>query len=218
MSSSPFSQADLDRITAAVNEAESKTSGEIVPYFTETSDDYRIAHWRGGALFAGLTMCVLLLVQARSETWLPLSILEGSGLTITGFFLGFLLVRLIPSFKRLLIGHSLVEHRVSERASLAFLSEEVFKTRERTGIMIYLSFFERKVVVLGDSGINTKVKQSDWDGIVHALVKSIKENKMTDGIVEAIRQCGSLLQQHGVARRADDTDELRDDLRIGGKS
>jgi putative membrane protein len=216
MNKTIFSQSDLDRIAEAVRNAESKTSGEIVPYFVEQSDEYHVANWHSGAILAAVAMLTSLAVLTLSKTWLPYGILEMSGTTTAAFLLGFLLARTVPAFKRFLLGHSLIEHRVSQRASLAFVTEEVFKTRERTGILLFLSFLERKVVVLGDSGINTKVKQSDWDGIVDTIVKGIRNGKTVDGLIDAIRQCGELLQQKGVERRRDDTDELPDSLRIGG--
>lgn len=210
-----FNQSDLDRITEAVRAAESKTSGEIVPYFVERSDDYTVTSWRSGAILASIATLASLVLYTMSKSWLPFGVMEISGIIVAAFLLGFLLARSLPPYKRFLLGHATIDQRVSQRASIAFLSEEVFKTRERTGILIFLSFFEQRVIVLGDSGINTKVQKSDWDGIVNTIVKSIHQNRLADGLVDAIGQCGNLLQQHGVERRRDDTDELSDSLRIG---
>jgi putative membrane protein len=210
-----FSQTDLDRITEAVRLAESKTSGEIVPYFVERSDNYAVASWRSGAILASVALLASLVIHAFSKSWLPFGPLELSGIVVGAFFLGFILARILPAYKRSLLGHHLIDLRVSQSASLAFLSEEVFKTRERTGILIFMSLFERRVIVLGDSGINSKVAKTDWDDIVKTIVKSIREHRVTDGIVEAISQCGELLQKHGIKRRRDDTDELSDTLRVG---
>jgi putative membrane protein len=215
MNQTPFSQSDLDRIAEAVRAAESRTSGEIVPYFVEESDRYNVAHWRGGVMVAAIAVLAFVIAQTLSKTWLPYGTLETSGAIVAAYVLGSILAATVPPFRRLLLGHALMDLHVSRRASLAFLSEEVFKTRERTGILIFLSFFERRVIVLGDSGINAKVKQSDWDGVVQSIVKSIKEGRPTDGLVEAIGQCGELLEKHGVVRRRDDTDELSNSLRIG---
>ncbi len=218
MNKNLFSQTDLDRIAEAVRAAESRTSGEIVPYFVERSDHYTVAYWRSGTVLAAIALLVSLVIHIFSRTWLPFDIMEFCGIVVASFLLGMLLARSIPAYKRFYIGHALIDMRVSQRASAAFLAEEVFKTRERTGILIFLSLFEQRVVVLGDSGINAKVQQSDWDGIVNTIVKSIREDKPADGLVEAIRQCGELLQKHGVERRRDDTDELSDSLRIGESS
>ncbi|HEY6950928.1 MAG TPA: TPM domain-containing protein [Bacteroidota bacterium] len=215
MKQNPFSQADLDRIAEAVRAAESKTSGEIVPYYVSQSDEYTIADWRGGVVLAAVAMLASVFVYTMSKTWLPYGVLEMSGTTLAAYLLGIVLSRSVTPYRRFLVGHKTIDLRVHQRASLAFLAEEVFKTRERTGILIFLSFFERKVVVLGDAGINAKVKQSEWDTIVRIIVDGVKKGKTTDGLVEAISQCGELLGQHGVDRRRDDTDELSDSLRIG---
>jgi putative membrane protein len=106
-----------------------------------------------------------------------------------------------------------MERRVHQRATEAFLSEEVFNTRDRTGILIFLSLLERKVLVLGDSGINARVQQSDWHDIVQRVVSGIRSGKPAEGLTDAIHQCGLLLQKHGIAIRPDDKDELSDSLR-----
>jgi putative membrane protein len=93
----------------------------------------------------------------------------------------------------------------------------VFATRDRTGILIFLSLLEHKVRVLGDSGINAKVQQSDWDGVTQLIVSGIRERRATDGLVAAIRECGRLLDAHGFRRRSDDKDELSDNLRMGNR-
>ena len=91
MSSSPFSRADLDRITAAVKEAESKTSGEIVPYFVDQSDDYRVALWRGGVTAGAIAMLLSLLVHTVVNIWLAYSMFELSATIAAGHRLTILL-------------------------------------------------------------------------------------------------------------------------------
>jgi len=215
MSQNPFSQTDLDRIAEAVRIAESKTSGEIVPYFVYQSDDYGVARWRGGTAFAAICVLIALGIEMMSGSWLPLGLLEFTGLVIISYSVGFFVLHAVPSFKRLMLSSAKMDHYVHQRASIAFLSEEIFRTRERTGILIFLSFFERKVVVMGDSGINAKVAESEWQEVVQTIVRNVKRGKPADGLIDAIRQCGELLERHGVQRRRDDTDELSDSLRIG---
>ena len=94
------------------------------------------------------------------------------------------------------------------------LNEEVFKTIDRTGILIFISAEEHKVVVLADSGINAKVQHSDWDHIVELIVDGIKTEQLTEGIVNGINECKKLLLHHGFVVREDDTNELSDDIRI----
>ena len=46
-----------------------------------------------------------------------------------------------------------MDHTTRQRAENAFLEEEVFNTTQRTGIMIFISFFEHEVIVMADRGI-----------------------------------------------------------------
>jgi putative membrane protein len=209
-----FSESDLARIEAAVKEAEGKTSGEIVPYVVAMSDTYEVAEWRAGVLCGVLALGIFAAIRQLTEAWLPFDFVEMALVVMLSSAVGTLLTHLVPSLQRLLAGGHLVDRRVHQRAAQAFVSEEVFATRDRSGILIFLSLLERKVLVLGDSGINARVKQSDWDGVVHTILAGIKEGKHADGLITAIKECGRLLSQHGLARRSDDKDELPDNLRM----
>ncbi len=212
-----FSEQDLARIKRAVEEAEKKTSGEIVPYVIEQSDDYERAVWRGASAAGGLAVLTFLAVHAFTVFWLPFTLPVVLVVIMAAFGAGMALVHFVPSAKRLLAGRTLLRKRVSQRAAEAFIAEEVFDTRERTGILLFVSLLERQVLVVGDSGINAHVKQEEWDDVVQSIVRGIRKGSASTGIVEAIGKCGLLLERRGVTRRADDTDELRDDLRMSDR-
>ena len=210
-----FNEKDLKRITQAVQKAEAKTSGEIVPYYVPASDDYPEATYRGAALLGGALICPGLIFNIFAP---PAYVLSASLVTLTGvagIMLGFLLVRVSASLKRTLAGGAIMERRVTARALDAFVSQEVFNTRERTGILLFISVFEHRVLVLGDTGINQKVEPGDWDGIIKLIVNGIRQKKATEGLVAAIEQCEALLEKAGVERRHDDSNELPDGLRRG---
>jgi putative membrane protein len=94
------------------------------------------------------------------------------------------------------------------------MQEEVFNTRQRTGILIFVSFFEREVIVIADKGISKVVDQKDWDGIVRFIIEHIRRGKIVDGIEGAIKRCGELLLEKGFVIAPDDINELGDDLRV----
>jgi putative membrane protein len=123
----------------------------------------------------------------------------------------------VPAVKRWLAGGDLLDLRTRQRAERAFLEEEVFRTRDRTGILVFLSLFEHRVVVLGDAGINKQVEQRHWDGIIQSIVAGIRAGRPGEALVLAIRQCGELLERYGVALQPDDTNELSNDLRRGDR-
>lgn len=209
-----FSEGDREAVRRATADAETRTSGEIVPVAVGACDDYDEAAWKLAALGALLTALAVGLVHFFGGFW------GGSGLLwITlpaagGGAVGFLGGRWIPALRRAVLSADTIDTRVERRARQAFLEEEVFATRERTGILIFLALFERRVVVLGDSGINRAVDQQEWEGIVARLATGIRSERPGPALVDAIAECGRLLEKHGVEIRPDDVDELADGLRM----
>lgn len=209
-----FNDKEKEQIKNAVRDLESKSSGELVPYFVSSSDSYDEAKWISSLI---LTVLGILFVGGLAYFWLlpsGTSTLMISIYLFSSSIFGFLAPMLFPSLGTLLISDAVQEKHVKQRAYQAFLSEEVFKTIDRTGILLFISADERKVVVLADSGINAKVEKSDWDHIVALLVKGIKSEQLTKGIIEAIKECEKLLLDNGFVVRADDINELPDDIRI----
>lgn len=193
-----FTQTELDRIAEAVRTAEQKTSGEIVPYFVEQSDRYEEAAWRGGALFSALALVAVAIFHLTSDQWHGLGPAEIGILVLGAMGIGIMVTHWVPPLKRLLAGEALLEQRVAQRAAQAFIAEEVFDTRDRTGILLFLSHLEHKVLVVGDSGINEKVGQPEWEEVVARLTRGINEGKAAEGFVDAIRRCGELLDRKSV--------------------
>lgn len=209
-----FTQLDRDRIAAAVKEAERKTSGEIVPCVMDRSDDYEEAEWRLGALCGSLVLAALAAVYLFTPAWLPWNFAEWLLVILGAFAAGMGAAKLLPSVKRMFAGRRLLDQRIAQKAAQVFIDEEVFNTRDRTGILLFVSLLERRVFVLGDSGINARVLQTDWQGVVDTVVEGIAGGRPADGLIAAIGKCGLLLERKGVAVKPDDRDELSDGLRV----
>ena len=211
-----FTDADRARIAEAVHAAESRTRGEIVTAVVPASDDYDGAVWRGAAFGALLGPLALALVDLAAGLWSDPEpwqmVLAAAG----GCALGFLVVRASAFLTRWLASDEEIDLRVGRAAREAFLEHEVFATRDRSGVLIFLSLLEHRVVVLADSGIDDRVAPGEWSGIVERIVRGIRAGRPADALVEAIGRCGEILEQAGLEPRAEDRDELDDALRIGG--
>jgi len=204
-------------VREAVAAAERRTSGEIVPYVVRASGRYDVAIWRGAALGAALAGAALLAVGALYDGW-GLSWLYSAwateGAMLGGGTAGALAVWLADPLRRFLAGGALVEETVHRRAAQAFADEEVFATRDRTGILLFVSLFEHRIEVVGDRGINDRVRPEEWVEVVDLLRAGILRGDLAGGLVAAVDRCGELLQRRDVIRRDDDTDELSDDVRL----
>ena len=213
-----FSHDDLQRIKLAVSEAENKISGEIVPVIVEKSGVYTIANYKA-SLISGVFFFIVMIILDRyiiddathTLYYDPLFIFS---VVITGAALGALMPNILPPVKRWLVSRAYMDDCCRQTAENAFLEEEIFNTRHRTGIMIFLSFFEHEVIVMADRGISKVVEQKEWDNIVAELVRHIRSGKIVEGIEAGIKRCGEILLEKGFNKSADDVNELRDDLRI----
>jgi putative membrane protein len=210
-----FSEADMQRIKAAVHEAESKISGEIVPVIVPRSGYYNIANYKAGIMAASLVFLLIVIFDKFVPAWAVYDPLLIFIMVMAGGLVGAVIPNFSNGIRRMLVSQTHMEHAARQRAENAFLQQEVFNTRHRTGIMIFISFFEHEVIVMADRGISKVVEQKVWDKIVRDLTESIRKRKITEGIETAIRQCGELLLERGFHKTKDDVNELRDDLRIG---
>lgn len=209
-----FSPEDLERIKKAVHDAESKISGEIVPVFVERSGFYSIANYRA-ALIGAASVFLLIIIFDR---YVPSLAVYDPVLIFTfvmlGGFIGALKSHFISPVKRFMLSQDHLDQATRKRAETAFLEEEVFNTRQRTGILIFVSFFEHEVIVMADKGISKVVDQKEWDSLVRIIIEHIKKGKITDGIVSAITRCGDILLEKGFVITPDDVNELGDELRL----
>jgi putative membrane protein len=211
-------ESDLERIKTAVKNAEEKISGEIVPVIVDRSGDYTIALYKGSLIGASLTFITVVVLDrfvikdaVNTLFYDPVFILL---VVILGGVLGAILPYFSDSVKRMLVARRYQDLVTRQTAENAFLEEEVFNTRQRTGIMIFVSFFEHEVIVMADKGISKIVDQKQWDNIVQNIIAEIKNGKIVEGLEKGITQCGEILLEKGFQKRIDDINELRDDLRV----
>jgi putative membrane protein len=209
-----FSDEDQNRIRAAVKQAEEKISGEIVPVFVEQSGFYTLAQYRGALITAVLTFIGIIVYDRLVPTWGVFDPIYIFSIVALGSVVGAVLPQFIVPLKRLLVGQKHFDRATKSKAENAFLEQEVFNTRHRTGIMIFISFFEREVIVMADRGINKVVEQKEWDNVVRIIINAIAQGKLVDGLEKAIARCGQILLEKGFDVTPDDVNELRDDLRI----
>jgi putative membrane protein len=216
-------EADHARVTAAVAEAEAGTSGEIVTIVAARSDGYEDIGliWAAG---------VMLLALACITAWpslltCPIDWLrggwshEGSQRELIGWlfallslkFLAVWLLMRIQLLRNLLTPGRIKAARVRDRAVTLFRASAERRTTGHTGILIYLSMQEHRAEIIADQAIHSAVAPEAWGDAMAALIDGVRDGRPGDGLVEAVRQVGTILNQH-LPRAADDQNELPDRL------
>lgn len=198
-----LTESDRDNIARAVADAESRTSGEIVPVIVDASDDYPHTDLVAGLIgqFAAFALAAMI---HRDAGWTGTVVLVSAG-----FLAGLVAGRVVPGLRVRLAGRRVIDTEVHQRALQAFVENGVTRTRERTGILIFVSLFERRVEVIADEGIHARVPRGTWDEVVALVLAGVRTGSLADGLTRAIARCGELLERE-FPRRADDTNELPD--------
>lgn len=207
--SNVLSPSAFEQVESAIAMAEGRTSGEIVPMVVKRSST--IGH---------VPIIVFLL------TWLTCEILDlatAVGLDIGHWsweliyaFVAFCSAAILSRFtfvQRWLINSIDRIHQVNMRAELEFFEANLSNTKEKTGILIFVSLMEHRVTVLADSGIASKLPSSTWDEVVKRILKGIKTKNLGEGLSDGVALCGDVLALH-FPRSFDDKNELHDHLII----
>lgn len=197
-----ISLADRDRIAASIRAAEARTAGEIIVLVARSASDY----WAIPALWAALAAFAL-----------PWPLIWFSNISAYAIFLtqliAFIILALLFSLPRKnrirLVPRFLRRRRARQMAREHFFTQGLHRTRDRTGVMIFVSVAERYAEILADDGIADRVDDGAWRTIVVALIAALKENHMGDGLVTSVEACADILAEHA-PRSADDSNELPD--------
>ncbi len=113
----------------------------------------------------------------------------------------------IPPLQRIFISPSRAKEEVEEEAIQAFYTEKLHKTRYENGILLFVSVFERRVCILGDTGINALISQEIWDEIIARVTLGIKNKNQCKSLCDAIESVGDTLKEH-LPIEDDDRNEL----------
>lgn len=203
-----LSEDDREKIRSAVAQVEKKTSGEIVPMVVSSSYHYPMSDVLGAAalsfpLSIALTVYICgLLWMGSQNMWMFIGIFS------VLFLLFHALIKNFPGLKRVFISKREIDEEVEEAATTAFFREGLYRTRDETGVLIFISVFERRVCILADKGINAHVGKDAWVWIVEHITTGIKQKRQADAICEAVAMVGDLLVSH-FPIKDDDTNELK---------
>ncbi|WP_404481793.1 TPM domain-containing protein [Novosphingobium sp. BL-52-GroH] len=218
-----LSEADRDRISAAVAEAELLSSGEIVTILADRSDGYTDVAMAWSALVAFLALGALAiapdfymglydrLIADWGHEWTPRMILSLALGVATLKFAGMMLLQLWQPLKFLLIPAPIRTMRVHERALRAFRIGAEQRTTGRTGILIYLSMREHRAEIVADKAIATRVEPGVWAEAMNAMLAELRAGRTADAMIAGIGKVGAVLTTH-VPRLEGDVNELPDRL------
>jgi putative membrane protein len=182
---------------------EATSGAEVVATVCARSGHYRHADYLVGALFALLALLFYLFYPE------PLFDDVAVVLVVASFAVGAVLCASVSAVRRLFLSRKLMNEEVRKAARAKFVEQGIGRTTGRTGILVYVSLFERRVEVVPDIGIPVQQLGKRWEDAVALLDTSAK--KGVEAFLAALAATGPMLTE-AVPRAADDVNELPDDV------
>ncbi|MDC7227361.1 MAG: TPM domain-containing protein [Spirochaetales bacterium] len=214
-----FSDEEIKRINKAAAHVESVSSGEVLTAVIRESSNYAAAELLFSVIGGFIYYLIALGFHSGIESavskmfWLPqawhITAFYGAS-TIVIIGLIYILTN-IPGFDRMIVPKPIIARSVHRRALVHFTESGAVNTRDRTGILFFISMRERRVEIIADEGINAKVQPGDWEDILNNLLAAIKEGKAAEGLEKAVLDCAEILGEHFPVK-GDDTNELPDGI------
>jgi len=190
---------DQEAIAEAVRQAESLTSGEIVVVIDRAASSYRTVPLVMALVLALFVPWPLLMLTATSAPRIFLiQLVSAATLMVTLLWYG-RGGRFVPGFIK--------RRRAHDVALREFTARGLTRTRGRTGVLLYIALQERYAEIVADIGIDETIDQAVWRGIIEPLLAAAKEDRLREGLIDAVGAVGSVLARHAPPA-ADDVDEL----------
>lgn len=195
------------RLGEAVQAVEARSCAEVVIAVRPWS-----AHWTGPDCIAGAAVAYLALLymlfapQIFGLLWMAL-------IVPACFGLGFGLSRMLPGLRERLAGAGRMQAAAEQGARACFVELNVSATRERSGILVYVSLTERRCVVVPDVGVVARVPEGEWTKAARRIEATVSTHGAGEAglaaLCKAVVALGDVLEAP-MPRADDDVNELED--------
>ncbi|MBT5413092.1 MAG: hypothetical protein HOH66_02670 [Rhodospirillaceae bacterium] len=198
-----LTQAERQALRAAVEAAEQKTAAEFVTVLARESDDYVFPSTLAAAALTFILSGIAALFVSDAVLLFACQ---------SGVFIALALLFRLPGLRARFVPLALRRRRVGRHARLLFLDLGLHRTKNRTGVMLFVSLAERYVEIIADDGVQRHLDGNEaWEKVVADFVAAVKAGRPAEGMTGAVEACAAVLAAH-LPRAPDDENELPDHL------
>ncbi|MDB4981435.1 MAG: hypothetical protein JWM82_2187 [Myxococcales bacterium] len=101
---------------------------------------------------------------------------------------------------------------VRRAAEEAFAALGMERTRERNGVLLYISPRRRRFAIVGDVGVHARVTGAFWDELAARVAEALRAGLLTTAVESAVAEIGGRLATLFPAPAGENVNELPDTL------
>jgi len=193
--------AETQAIELRVAALEAELGVEVVTLIVGKADVYPETVWKAFALGAAATGLVVTAGDFLRPDWVSASAVLWSAVAILGVgAVCGLLAIYVPAFARLFLRESRATLEVGQYARVQFLERELFDTPTRNAILLLVSMLERRVVILPDTGLRSRVNVAEWDAVIAQMTESLRAGQTGKAVLAGLAGISEMLEGKGIAR------------------
>jgi putative membrane protein len=183
-----FTRQDHEAVAAAIRAAEQKTCGQIVCVLARSASAYAHVPILWASALALITPWPLIYLTQWSVQRIFLAQLLI--FIIAGIIFSWMPLRLV------LVPRALQRARAHRAALEQFMVRGISRTRNRSGVLIFVSLAEHYARIIADEGVAAKVHPAEWQAAIDALTAHMRDGRIAAGFTAAIGRCGTVLAAH----------------------
>ncbi len=200
-------------IERAIADVETKTSAEIVCAVATESGRYDRAESVVGLAVAIIFLAIVdVAVGARAEAAWPSDqgIMLGvqAAAVAAGFVLGTWLSSTLQPLRRVFVPAREIEEEVARAAAHVFGLSSVGMTSGQTGVLVYVSLFERRVVIIADRSSFEVLGAAGVNALRDGALEKLRRGDVVAAFISTVRNAGERLQSRLPADAAANPDEI----------
>lgn len=214
-----FTATQKSAVEDAIFDAEQKTGAEIVVVVAARSGGYRrIADVFALSVAVAVLFVVMWVFGDTSGEWVvPTRTHLHPGLIVGVLVATFAVTAAIadmsPSLVRRVAGHATLKRHVRRSGPSYFQQLRVRGTQDQVGVLIYISLFERMVMIVPDDAAAEMVDSGELESVRETIRRGIRERRIPEALERAIGEAGEILSRKLPAPKKN-MDELPNELHL----
>ena len=196
----PIGTEEVGAIEREIAALEARAGVQVVAAVVPRSDSYPEVPWRAFALGASVAALVALVVDVGRPDWLSVRSLLLQALAILGSgAIAAVIAQAVPVFARFFLGTERTASEVRQAAEGMFIARELFLAPQRDAVLVLVSLFEHRVVIVPDVFYRGRVEAAEWQTVVERMTPLLKRGLHGEAFLEGLGSLDALLARKGIA-------------------
>ena len=202
-----FNEDFKNKLYQTISDIENNSLVEVVTIIRQQSEDYKDVGLTVAAIFTGVIFTLMMFVPIDIDAYLIYII------TIATFLFSFYLTMSVPAILKLFIKQKRINRSVEIMSRAIFQKGGMRFTKDRIGVLFFVSYLEQKIIIVADRGAKQTVPQEEWNSIQAQFDECFNEGSVSENILKALSNTKDIFNSY-IPPVENDINELPDNLEI----